>query len=87
MAYFDLASAYKICHIHRWCHGSPVHRYGLYALQWIVEINGKPTPNLDSFVDVTKVWNVLCTNASWIYMHTLTSLFFLVRGLELIFML
>jgi len=51
-------SAYnKICQIHRWCHGSPVHRYGLYALQWIVEINGKPTSNLDAFVDVTKVWN------------------------------
>ena len=47
------ASAYnKICQIHRWCHGSPVHRYGLYALQWIVEINGKPTPNIDSFVNV-----------------------------------
>ncbi|PHT96460.1 hypothetical protein BC332_34614 [Capsicum chinense] len=37
-----------------WCHGSPVHRYGLYALQWIVEVNGKPTPSLDAFVDVTK---------------------------------
>lgn len=41
--------------ISRWCHGSPVHRYGLYALQWIVEVNGKPTPDLDAFVDVTKV--------------------------------
>ncbi|KAK7379256.1 hypothetical protein VNO80_04711 [Phaseolus coccineus] len=41
-------------YVARWCHGSPVHRYGLYALQWIVEINGKPTPNLDAFVDVTK---------------------------------
>ncbi|XP_004503142.1 protease Do-like 7 isoform X2 [Cicer arietinum] len=38
----------------RWCNGSPVHRYGMYALQWIVEINGKPTPDLDSFVNVTK---------------------------------
>ncbi|KAI4388932.1 hypothetical protein MLD38_001218 [Melastoma candidum] len=38
----------------RWCNGSPVHRYGLYALQWIVEVNGKPTPNLDAFVSVTK---------------------------------
>ncbi|KAK7285241.1 hypothetical protein RJT34_20005 [Clitoria ternatea] len=41
-------------YVARWCHGSPVHRYGLYALQWIVEINGKPTPNLDSFADVMK---------------------------------
>ncbi|KAL5076869.1 hypothetical protein RYX36_015853 [Vicia faba] len=41
-------------YVARWCHGSPVHRYGLYALQWIVEINGKPTPDLDSFVNVTK---------------------------------
>ncbi|XP_044505268.1 protease Do-like 7 isoform X2 [Mangifera indica] len=41
-------------YVARWCHGSPVHRYGLYALQWIVEINGKPTPDLDAFVKVTK---------------------------------
>ncbi|KAL1531547.1 Protease Do-like 7 [Salvia divinorum] len=41
-------------YVARWCHGSPVHRYGLYALQWIVEINGKPTPDLDAFVTVTK---------------------------------
>ncbi|KAM7529831.1 hypothetical protein LguiB_033241 [Lonicera macranthoides] len=41
-------------YVARWCHGSPVHRYGLYALQWIVEVNGKPTPDLDAFVDATK---------------------------------
>ncbi|EPS74722.1 hypothetical protein M569_00033, partial [Genlisea aurea] len=41
-------------YVARWCHGSPVHRYGLYALQWIVEVNGKPTPDLDAFVEVTK---------------------------------
>ncbi|KAJ7960112.1 protease Do-like 7 [Quillaja saponaria] len=41
-------------YVARWCHGSPVHRYGLYALQWIVEINGKPTPDLDAFVNLTK---------------------------------
>lgn len=41
-------------YIARWCNGSPAHRYGLYSLQWIVEINGKPTPDLDSFVEVAK---------------------------------
>ncbi|XP_022771939.1 protease Do-like 7 [Durio zibethinus] len=41
-------------YVARWCNGSPVHRYGLYALQWIVEVNGKPTPDLDAFVNVTK---------------------------------
>lgn len=41
-------------YVARWCHGSPVHRYGLYALQWIVEVNGKPTPDLLTFVNVTK---------------------------------
>ncbi|KAI5074824.1 hypothetical protein GOP47_0010785 [Adiantum capillus-veneris] len=41
-------------YINRWSHGSPAHRYGLYALQWIVEINGKSTPDLDTFVEVTK---------------------------------
>jgi hypothetical protein len=32
-----------------------VHRYGLYALQWIVEVNGQPTPDLESFIEVVKV--------------------------------
>ncbi|CAM0944558.1 unnamed protein product [Alopecurus aequalis] len=41
-------------YVTRWCHGSPVHRYGLYALQWIVEVNGKPTPDLESFIQVVK---------------------------------
>ncbi|XP_075085868.1 protease Do-like 7 isoform X2 [Nicotiana tabacum] len=41
-------------YVARWCQGSPAHRHGLFALQWIVEVNGKPTPNLDAFVDVTK---------------------------------
>ncbi|KAL3640391.1 Protease Do-like 7 [Castilleja foliolosa] len=41
-------------YVARWCHGSPAHRYSLYALQWIVEVNGKPTPDLDAFVAVTK---------------------------------
>lgn len=54
-----MKSVFSICsllvNITRWCHGSPAHRYGLYALQWIVEINGKPTPDLDAFVNVAKV--------------------------------
>ncbi|CAL5369263.1 unnamed protein product [Camellia sinensis] len=41
-------------YVARWCHGSPANRYGLSALQWIVEVNGKPTPSLDAFVHVTK---------------------------------
>lgn len=41
-------------YVARWCHGSPVHRYGLYALQWIVEVNGKLTPDLETFVEVAK---------------------------------
>lgn len=36
--------------ISRWHHGSPAHRYGLYALHWVSEVNGQPTPDLDSFV-------------------------------------
>ncbi|KAL7101655.1 hypothetical protein ACP275_08G067900 [Erythranthe tilingii] len=38
----------------KWCHGSPGNRYGLYVSQWIVEVNGKPTPDLDAFSAVTK---------------------------------
>eukprot|EP00850_Spirogloea_muscicola_P001910 SM000007S20870 [mRNA] locus=s7:657624:664039:- [translate_table: standard] len=41
-------------YIGRWCHGSPAHRYGLYALQWIVEVNGRPTSDLDTFLAVAK---------------------------------
>ncbi|KAL3683435.1 hypothetical protein R1sor_001457 [Riccia sorocarpa] len=41
-------------YVARWCHGSPVHRYGLYALQWIVEVNGRPTPDLPTFIEVTQ---------------------------------
>lgn len=37
-----------------YCHGSPAHRYRLHALRWIVEVNGKPTPTLQVFVDVTQ---------------------------------
>ncbi|KAJ4830022.1 hypothetical protein Tsubulata_001862 [Turnera subulata] len=38
-----------------WYRGSPADRYGLRARRWIVEVNGKPTPDLDAFVNVTKV--------------------------------
>ncbi|KAI3785216.1 hypothetical protein L1987_44331 [Smallanthus sonchifolius] len=41
-------------YVTRWSTGSPVHRYGLYPHRWIVEVNGKPTPDLDAFVNVTK---------------------------------
>jgi hypothetical protein len=44
----------------RWCHGSPVHRYGLYALQWIIEINGQSTPDLETFIQVVEVRAMLC---------------------------
>ncbi|WIA19090.1 hypothetical protein OEZ85_003739 [Tetradesmus obliquus] len=38
--------------ISRWHHGSPSHRYGLFALHWILEVNGQPTPDLESFLKV-----------------------------------
>nr|GLL19295.1 protease Do-like 7 isoform X2 [Ipomoea trifida] len=41
-------------YVSRMCRGSPAHRYHLYALRWIVEINGKATPDLDAFVNATK---------------------------------
>ncbi|KAI3838210.1 hypothetical protein MKX03_020558 [Papaver bracteatum] len=34
--------------------GSLADRYGLEATSWIVEVNEKPTPDLDSFVEVIK---------------------------------
>ncbi|KAM0846524.1 hypothetical protein ACQ4PT_055622 [Festuca glaucescens] len=38
----------------RWSRGSPSDRYCLSALQWIVEVNSQPTPDLDSFIEVVK---------------------------------
>jgi hypothetical protein len=29
-------------------------RYGLFALHWILEVNGQPTPDLDSFLGVVQ---------------------------------
>jgi S1-C subfamily serine protease len=37
-------------YISRWHHGSPAHRFGLYALHWIIEVNGEKTPDLDAFL-------------------------------------
>ena len=34
----------------RWHHGSPAHRYGLYALYWIAEVNGEPVHDIDEFL-------------------------------------
>ena len=39
-------------YISRWHHGSPAHRFGLYALYFIVEVNGSATPDLDTFLKV-----------------------------------
>ena len=41
-------------YISRWHHGSPAHRYNLYALHWLTELNGQPVPDLDSFVAIIK---------------------------------
>ncbi len=39
--------------VSRWHHGSPAHRYGLYALVFIESINGVPCPDLDAFISAT----------------------------------
>jgi len=36
----------------RWYYGSPAHKYSLRAAHWIVEVNGKPTPDLSTFLSV-----------------------------------
>ena len=41
-------------YISRWHHGSPADRYGVYACHWITHVNGKPTPDLDVFLDIVK---------------------------------
>lgn len=39
-------------YVSRWHHGSPAHRYGLYAMHWVLSVNGVATPDLDTFVRV-----------------------------------
>lgn len=38
--------------VSRWHHGSPAHRYGLYAQHWIVEVNGLPVSNIATFLAI-----------------------------------
>lgn len=41
-------------YVSRWHHGSPAHRYNLYALHWLTELNGQPVPDLDTFVTMIR---------------------------------
>ena len=41
-------------YVSRWHHGSPAHRYSLYALHWLTQLNGQPVPDLDAFVAIVK---------------------------------
>ena len=41
-------------YVSRWHHGSPAHRYGLYALNFVVAVSGVPTPDLDAFVEAVR---------------------------------
>ena len=38
--------------ISRWHHGSPAHRYALYGMQFITELDGQPVPDLAAFTAV-----------------------------------
>lgn len=38
--------------ISRWHHGSPSHRYGLFALHFVAEVNGQKTPDMETFLQV-----------------------------------
>jgi S1-C subfamily serine protease len=40
--------------VSRWFHGSPAHRYGVYALHWVAEVNDTPAPTLDAFIAIVK---------------------------------
>ena len=47
--------------VSRWHHGSPAHRYALYALQFVQEVNGVPTPDLEAFVKaISSLVRVMC---------------------------
>mmetsp|Transcript_5922 Transcript_5922/g.16926 ORF Transcript_5922/g.16926 Transcript_5922/m.16926 type:complete len:1162 (-) Transcript_5922:780-4265(-) len=38
--------------ISRWHHGSPAHRYGLFGLHWLTEMDGQPIPDMEALVRV-----------------------------------
>ena len=47
--------------VSRWHHGSPAHRYALYALQFVQEVNGVPTPDLEAFVKaISSLVRLMC---------------------------
>jgi len=50
----QLGFVYNGVYCSRWHYGSPAHRFSLRAVHWIVEVNGKPTPDLDAFINVVK---------------------------------
>jgi S1-C subfamily serine protease len=37
-------------YISRWHHGSPAHRYGLFAAVWLTSVNGVATPDIDALL-------------------------------------
>ncbi|PWA99685.1 peptidase S1C, Peptidase S1, PA clan, PDZ-like domain protein [Artemisia annua] len=41
-------------YVSMWSYGSPMERFKFAPCQWIVEVNGKQTGDLDTFVDVIK---------------------------------
>lgn len=38
--------------ISRWHHGSPAHRYSLFGMQFITELDGQPVPDMASFMRI-----------------------------------
>ncbi len=39
-------------YISRWAFGSPSHKHGIRAMQWVTHVNGEVTPTLDAFLDI-----------------------------------
>lgn len=50
----QLGFTYDGVYCSRWHYGSPSHRFSLRAVHWIVEVNGKATPNIETFLEVVK---------------------------------
>ena len=41
-------------YISRWSYGSPAHKHSLRATNWVVALNGTPTPTLDAFLEAAQ---------------------------------
>ena len=62
--------------VSRWHHGSPAHRYALYALQFVQEVNGVRTPDLEAFVEaISSLVRLLCPSVAAVFQSRMPQIY------------